>query len=198
MSRTTDRTIRDDRLLLVIIGMIIIVAVGGFFYWTLKISPDSARKEADQSLNSMVQPVFHNEPLAVTLYYPGDSMLVSSPAQVKRQPDLQAQARETLAAVFLDQRAMQAPVLRDVKLHAFFLGAQGTAYVDLMTVQGQPLRASAWDEQLAIYSLVNTLTKNFEEIRQVVLLMDGKEAPTLAGHMDLSRKFGKRMDLVKQ
>jgi hypothetical protein len=60
------------------------------------------------------------------------------------------------------------------------------------------VRASAWEEQLAIYALVNTLLQNFEEIKQVVLLLDGGEAQTLAGHMDLSRTFAKRMDLVKQ
>jgi hypothetical protein len=60
------------------------------------------------------------------------------------------------------------------------------------------VRASAWEEQLAIYALVNTLLQNFEEIKQVVLLLDGGEAQTLAGHMDLSRTFTKRMDLVKQ
>jgi hypothetical protein len=46
--------------------------------------------------------------------------------------------------------------------------------------------------------MVNTLSQNFEEIRQVRFLVDGREVQTLAGHIELSRKFTKRMDLVKQ
>ena len=56
----------------------------------------------------------------------------------------------------------------------------------------------SWEELLALYAMVNTLSQNFEEIRQVRFLVDGREAQTLAGHIELSRKFTKRMDLVKQ
>jgi hypothetical protein len=40
--------------------------------------------------------------------------------------------------------------------------------------------------------------QNFDEIKQVRFLLNGKEAQTLAGHVDLSRTFTKRMDLVRQ
>jgi Sporulation and spore germination len=197
MSWTNDRSIRDNRLLLVIIGVILIVTAGGFFYWTYQLSPDAVQKQADQNMKPQIQPALRNEPLPITLYYPRDGMLVSSPVPVKRQPDVLAQAREALAAVFLDQRAAQAPVLKDVKLRAFYIDSQGTAFIDLTLGQAQPVKASAWDEQLAIYSMVNTLTLNFDEIRQVAFLVDGREAQTLAGHMDLTRKYGKRPDLIK-
>lgn len=185
-------------MLRVSIGIIIIVAASGFVYWSHRITPDAVRKQENRSLNPVIQPAFLNEPLSVTLFYPRGGMLVSDSASVKRKPDAQAQAREALAAIFLDQRAAQAPVLRDVRLRAFFLDSQGTAYIDLTPGQEQAVRSSAWDEQLAIYSIVNTLTKNFDEIKRVVFLVDGRETLTLAGHMDLSRTYTKRMDLVKQ
>ncbi|HUI46982.1 MAG TPA: GerMN domain-containing protein [Nitrospirota bacterium] len=198
MSWTTDRAIRDNRLLLVIvIGLVFIVAAGAFFYWSHRTSSLVVPRQSEQSQYPLIQPAFHNEPLSVTLYYPQDGMLVASPASVKRQPDAQAQARETLLALFQDQQAVQASVLRDVKLRAFYLDSQGTAYIDLATDQQQAVRASAWDEQLAIYAMVNTLTQNFEEIKQIVFLMNGRETGTLAGHIDLTRKYGKRMDLIR-
>ncbi len=197
MSWTTDRSIRDNRLLLVIIGIILIVAAGGYVLWTRMNALDAVEKPAEKGTSALILPAFRNEPLTVTLYYPGGGMLVSGTASAKRQPDTQAQAREALVAVFLDKRAAQAPVLRDVKLKAFFLDAQGTAYIDLMPGP-QPVRASAWDEQLAIYSMVNTLMQNFDEIKRVAFLIDGREAQTLAGHMDLSKKYSQRMDLVRQ
>jgi hypothetical protein len=41
------------------------------------------------------------------------------------------------------------------------------------------------------------LVQNVPEVRQVRFLVDGREVQTLAGHIDLSRSFGKRTDLVK-
>ncbi len=197
MSLTTDRAIRDNRLLMIVIGLVFIVAAGAFFYWSRGTFSNAAAKQAEQSLNPLIQPAFRNKSLSVTLYYPLDGMLVSFLAPVKLQPDAQTQARETLLALFQDQRAAQAPVLRDVKLRAFYLDSQGTAYIDLATDQQKAVRASAWDEELAIYALVNTLTQNFEEIKQVVFLLDGGEAGTLAGHMDLARRYCKRMDFIR-
>ncbi len=199
MSERTDRRIQDNRpLLVLIVGVVFIASVGGFLLWGRMHAPDAVQKVAGQSANQLIQPAIRSEPLAVTLYYPLDGLLVAGAVSVKRFPDTQSQAREVLAALLQDQRAAQASVLRDIKLRAFFLDSQGTAYVDLAPVQQQPVRGSGWDEQLAIYAIVNTLMQNFEEIKQVEFLMDGRDAATLAGHLDLLRKFSKRVDLVKQ
>jgi len=197
MSQITDRSIRDNRLLVAVILGIVLIAAGGFYFQMRRTAADEARKPAEPAAYPLIQPAFRNEPLSVTIYYPREGMLVAGATAAKRQPDTQAQARETIAAALQDHGAAQAPVLRDVKLRAFYLDAQGTAYIDLAT-SAPPVRASAWDEQLAVYALVNTLMQNFEEIRQVAFLVDGRDAQTLAGHLDLSRKFVKRMDLVKQ
>jgi flagellar basal body-associated protein FliL len=200
MSWTHDRSIRDNRLLLaVIIGIVLVVAAGGIFFRmsTAALDAEQRQAEEDRGPNALIQPAFRTEPLSVALFYPRDGMLASGTALAPRQADAQTQAREALAALFSDQRAAEAPVLRDVKLRAFYLDTQGTAYVDL-TAGHEEVRASAWEEQLAVYAMVNTLMRNFEEIRQVAFLVDGAEAPSLAGHMDLSRTYGKRMDLVRQ
>ena len=69
--------------------------------------------------------------------------------------------------------------------------------MDLAPASETGVRASAWEELLAVYAVVNTLVQNFEEIRQIRFLLDGKETQTLTGHIDLGRTFTKRMDLVK-
>lgn len=197
MSQTSDRSIRDNRILLIIVIGIVLLVAGGLYIRTRMNATDAARKPAERDAYPLIQPAFRNEPLIVTLYYPLGSMLASGTAPVKRHPDTQAQARETIAAALQDPRAAQAPALGGMKLRAFYLDQRGTAYIDL-AASSLPVRASAWDEQLAVYALVNTLTQNFEEIKQVAFLIDGRDAQTLAGHLDLSRKFMKRMDLVKQ
>jgi hypothetical protein len=188
-----------NRLLLwTLVVIFALAAVAGIYVWLHVSAPSSSQGQTAQGQLSVVQPVHRDEPLMITLYYPVDGMLAAGSAAVKRQLDLQAQAREALVAVLTDQRVLQAAVFRDLKLREFFLDVSGTAYVDLTPIQRNGVKTSAWEELTAIYAVVNTLTQNFEEIKQVRFLLEGKEAQTLAGHIDLSRKFEKRMDLVKQ
>jgi hypothetical protein len=197
MSERTDRSMQSNRLLF---GVAIIIAVlvasgGGFWLWRNSTDTDPIPAVQDQQT---ARQLLRDEPLSITFYYPHEGALATASAVVKRQPDTQSLARAALTALFADQRAAQEPVLRDIRLREVFVDGSGTAYIDLTPGLRKDVRGSAWEEQLAIYSLVNTLLQNFEELKRVMLMMDGREAQTLAGHMDLSRTFTKRMDLVKQ
>jgi hypothetical protein len=187
----------NRQLLVVVVIVAAIIASGGIVLWLWMPSTDADRTPAMQEQG--VSPRYLlDEPLPIMVYYPADGMLEAGSAAVKRQPDMQSLARESLSALFTGQRDVPAPVLRDIKLQAFYLDASGTAYIDLAPGPQKAVRASAWDEHLAIYAMVNTLMQNFEEIKQVRILFDGRKAQSLAGHIDLSRMFTKRMDLVKQ
>ncbi len=198
MSERIDRRIGNNRLLLgVVIAILAVAAVAGIIFRMRLTEPQPARRDAAQKQTSVASSLHQDEPLAVTLFYPAGGMLSAGTAAVKRQPDGQAQAREVLAALIADPRAAQSGMFKDMKLREFFLDGMGTAYVDLTPSQQNGVQASAWDELMAIYAIVDTLMHNFEEIRHVRFLLDGKEAQTLAGHIDLSRKFEKRMDMAK-
>jgi germination protein M len=199
MSERIDRRIKGGRSLIwLLVALFVIAAAVGGAVWLRLDALNPQQNQAAQAQSLLAQPARPDERLAITLYYPADDVLATGTALVKRQPDPQAQAREALSAVFADQRVLQAAVFRELKIRELFLDASGTAYVDLSSVQQSGVTASAWEELLAIYSLVDTLMQNFEEIKQVRFLLEGKESQTLAGHMDLSRKFDRRMDLVKQ
>jgi hypothetical protein len=199
MPENTDRRIGNSPLLLGAVVMLIVVVVGGgIMLWFRMSTPDSTPTQATEGQASLAQLARRDEPLVVTLCYPFDGALACGSTAVKRQPDTQSQVREVLVALFGDQRAAEAAGIRDVKLRALYVDPSGKATVDLTPLQQREVRASAWEEHLAIYAIVNTVMQNFEDIKQVQFLRDGKEAQTLAGHMDLLRTFTKRMDLVKQ
>ena len=198
MSERIDRRIGSNRPLLVTVVVIFVIAAAtGGYVWQRMTGP-SASPVSTQGQPAPAQPARPDEPLMITLYVPGNGILSAGLVAVKRQSDTQAQAREALTAALADLRAVQSPVLKELKLREFFLDASGTAYVDLAPVLQCGVKASAWEELLALYAVVNTLTQNFEEIKQVRFLLEGKEAQTLAGHIDLSRTFTSRLDLVKQ
>lgn len=48
-----------------------------------------------------------------------------------------------------------------------------------------------------VYSIVNTVTFNFPEIKKVQILIQGKKAKLLAGHIDISFPFGPDKEFIK-
>ncbi len=193
MSERIDRGIRGSRWSFWLLAALL-AAAAGVLVWQ-HLSAPSAPGTAPAPASQSTRP---DEPLTVTLYRPVDGMLTAAPAAVARQFSTQAQARAVLSALLADPHAAQSAVFSEVRLRAFFLDASGTAYVDLSPVRPEGAKASAWDELLAIYAVADTLTQNVDEIKRVRFLIEGKEAQTLAGHIDLSGSFEKRMDLVKQ
>ncbi|MBU1343218.1 MAG: GerMN domain-containing protein [Proteobacteria bacterium] len=86
---------------------------------------------------------------------------------------------------------------KDAKLNSFFIADDGTAYVDLTIEQGKIENMDTQSELLAIYSMVNSLTMNIPKIKRVKLLIDGMDAMTLAGHIDLEYFYKTNMLIVK-
>jgi hypothetical protein len=201
MQERIDRRIGSDRLLFWLLALLFAaIAAGSIIYTVMRPAapPAPSPQETPAEQPAATPQAGADEPLGITLYYPADGALVAGTIPVKRQADAQTQARETLAASLGDPRVVQNEIFREFQLRGFYLDASGTAYVDLATGQQVGVKASAWDELLAIYAVVDTLSRNFEEIKRVRFLIEGKEAQTLAGHIDLSRPFEARMDLVKQ
>ena len=72
-----------------------------------------------------------------------------------------------------------------------YVSPQGVAFVDLSSQAARGHGGGSLDEIFTVYSLVNTLTDNLPAIAAVQILIDGKEADTLAGHVDLRRPLTK-------
>ena len=81
-----------------------------------------------------------------------------------------------------------APLPALVEVGIVFVDSAGVAYVDLRGPEGaEPPPSGSQTELLAVYSLVNTILFNVEEARAVVILWNGAQRPSLAGHVDTGR-----------
>ncbi|MFZ5562776.1 MAG: GerMN domain-containing protein [Thermodesulfobacteriota bacterium] len=80
---------------------------------------------------------------------------------------------------------------------ALYVTADRTAYVDFTPAirEGHPGGAQA--ELLTIYAIVNSLAINVDGIDRVKFLIDGREADTLAGHVDLGAAFAPDLRIVR-
>lgn len=80
---------------------------------------------------------------------------------------------------------------------AFYLTDRGTAYVDFTVDIRDRHPGGSEAELLAIYSIVNSLVLNVDEVKKVKILIEGREADTLAGHIDLRFPFDANMRMVR-
>jgi Sporulation and spore germination len=70
---------------------------------------------------------------------------------------------------------------------------RGEAFVDFSKEITSQHTGGALDELFTVYAVVNALTVNLPAITRVQILIDGKEADTLAGHVDLRHPLQKNL-----
>jgi spore germination protein GerM len=83
------------------------------------------------------------------------------------------------------------------KLRALYVTERGDAFVDLTGEITAKHTGGALDELFTVYAIVNALTVNLPAITRVQIIVDGKEADTLAGHVDLRHPLTKSLKWIK-
>lgn len=135
--------------------------------------------------------------IRVNLYLLSSSgrTLVTEEQEIPFASSLQEQAKQVIRRLL--QRG-SSPLPQGVRLREIFITQQGLAYVDLSQelITNHPGGTCA--EELAIYGLANTLIANFPAVKRVRILVEGREIQSLAGHLDLSKSFGRGPEWLEQ
>jgi spore germination protein GerM len=80
------------------------------------------------------------------------------------------------------------PIPKGTKLReVFWEQKHGYIYVDFSEALSKSHIGGVTGELLTIQSIIKTLQANFHEITKVQILIDGKDANTIAGHIDISQ-----------
>ncbi len=72
-----------------------------------------------------------------------------------------------------------------------------TAVIDLSKEFAEKNVGGSTGEMLSIYSVVDTVTLNFPEVKEVQILVEGKREKTLAGHIDISLPLGPDRKIIR-
>ncbi len=134
--------------------------------------------------------------IKATLYYVSEDGLSLPGVQreVAFADSIEEQARRIIEAELADAPAPYAsPVPAGTTLRALFIGQRGEAFVDLGGDVRTKHPGGALYELFTVYAIVNSLTVNLPAITRVQILIDGKEADTLAGHVDLRHPLQKSL-----
>jgi spore germination protein GerM len=84
------------------------------------------------------------------------------------------------------------------KVRGLYLTNHGEAFVDLSHEVTTGHGGGSLSETLTVFAVVNALTVNLPDVTAVQILIDGKEADTLAGHVDLRHPLGRSLKWVKR
>ena len=84
------------------------------------------------------------------------------------------------------------------RLRGLFVTARNEAFVDLDATVRDKHPGGSMNELFTVYTIVNTITTNLQDVQSVQLLIDGREVDTLAGHVDLRRPLRKNEALIAQ
>jgi germination protein M len=81
------------------------------------------------------------------------------------------------------------------KLLGVYVSERNEAFVDLDSTVRTKHPGGSMNELYTVYTIVNALTTNLQDVHNVQLLIDGREVDTLAGHVDLRHPLRKNENL---
>ena len=115
-----------------------------------------------------------------------------------RASDLSSvEAKQIVAELIRGPGGACGPALpAETKLRELFILKEGLAVVDFTKEISSNHPGGITQELASIYSIVNSLTQNVAGVKSVQILIEGSEAETLAGHIDISRPIAEDLSMT--
>jgi len=187
----TSRIPRHIKIGLVVLGIGIVITSGLFVNVLGRIQSLMVqdRESPPDPFHKQSQPLYTetDPPMQVKMFFPttqGETILSAEDQTIFRSAELTNRAKQIV------QRLLEGPktldlfpsIPKDTKLFEIFIDDAGLAYVDFSDTLAANHPGGMVNELATVYSIVNSLTYNLPEIRQVRILVGGAERETLAGH----------------
>ncbi len=181
---------------LIFIGVALALAVGAGWF----LAKRSHEGRTLTTAGPLSQPEAGGRRVISHLYF-GDlqgRFLTSEQQSVNRPDSAAAYARQLINRLIEGPTQGGGRTLPETaRVRALFVSGDGVAYVDFADNAFDQHPGGVGSELITLYSVVNTLVLNIEEVRSVKLLIGGQEAATLAGHVDLAPVYKAAMLWVR-
>jgi sporulation and spore germination protein len=141
-------------------------------------------------------PAAVEQKITVKLFFlaPDQPALLIEDREVAYSADLARQVRTVVEELVKGpQTGLGGTLPAETKVIDSFVTSAGVAYVDLSKEAAQKHPGGSKGELLSVYSVVNSLTANFPAVKRVQILVEDRQVPTLAGHVDLTRPLSSDM-----
>jgi len=128
----------------------------------------------------------------VTLYFPStdEGILLEERRQMSWAAGDPDRIRQIVLALIEGSRqGLHRPLPASTELRAVFLAPDGTAFLDFSSSALGLFDPGITSETLAVYSIVDSVCANIPTAKRVKFLVEGREADTLNGHVDLTQAY---------
>ncbi len=137
----------------------------------------------------------------VVLFFadPNGDFLIGEKRKVAKKEDPKVGGKEVMDELIRGPRGKLIPTLPPgAKCLGIKLNEKGVAIVNFNKSLSKDHPGGSSAEILTAYSIVNSLTQNFPQIKQVQIVVEGKPIETIAGHLSLKQPLIAKPDLIKK
>ena len=139
-------------------------------------------------------------PKKVKLFFPSrekEGLLMFEEREIRASELSSVEAKQIVAELIRGPGNAGGPALpTGTKLRELFILKEGLAVVDFTKEVSTNHPGGITQEMASVYSIVNSLTQNVAGVKNVQILIEGNEAETLAGHVDISRPIAEDLSLT--
>ncbi|MFB3887570.1 MAG: GerMN domain-containing protein [Thermodesulfobacteriota bacterium] len=159
-----------------------------------------------QEISDSTKPWFEKrgilrEKKGIVLYFSDGEgeYLIGEKREIWKKEDVEEEAEEAVNELIKGPKGKLIRTLpSQTRLLNLELGGEGVAKVNFNKALSKDHPGGSSAEMMTLYSIVNSLTFNFPQIKQVQILIDGKPVETIAGHLSLKRPISPNSKLIKK
>jgi spore germination protein GerM len=137
----------------------------------------------------------------VTLYFSGEKgdYLTGEKREISNKGDAQEEAKEIIDELIKGPTGKLIRTLPPrTKLLSLQIDERGVANVNFDNALSRDHPGGSSAEIMTVYSIVNSLTLNFPQIKEVQILIEGEKGGSIKGHLALDRPILSKTDLIKK
>jgi len=137
----------------------------------------------------------------VVLYFSDQDgeYLIGEKRKIIKKGDFKEEGKGVIDELIKGPRGKLIPTLPSrTKCLSLKLNEKGVATVNFNKALSKEHPGGSSAEILTAYSIVNSLTQNFPQIKQVQILIEGKPVETIAGHLSLKQPIASNPNLIKR
>jgi spore germination protein GerM len=191
MKRKSKKKKRSGKLLFLLI-LAGVIAMGIYFF--------------RQEVSHFIKPLFGKKDIWAgkkeVLVYFSDAegeYLVGEKRKILKKDDVKEEAKEIIAELIKGPKETLIPTLPpQTKLLTFQINEVGVAKVNFNQSLSKDHPGGSSAEMMTVYSIVNSLSFNFPQVKRVQILIEGKPIETIAGHLSLSQPISPKPELIRR
>ena len=182
---------RHIKIGLIVLGVGFAIALGFFVDVVGRVQSmmKNERETEENPFKQPTQPLYTptDPPMNVKLFFPpagGDPLLTAEDATIFQSAEIENRAKQILQKLQEGPHndSMVPSLPKDAKAQDLFISQEGIAFINFSNAIATNHPGGVLNELATIYSVVNSLTYNLQEIKEVKILIGGVEKETLAGH----------------